>query len=63
MTQSLAQSTDLPLRKIPEYVCRQTHEQLEDDRQQSYFHWEAIKRLLKKKSPEFLEQADSCSWR
>lgn len=55
MTQVLAQSTGLPLKTLPEEVCRQTLAQLEADRQQSYLHWEAIKRILKKESPEFLE--------
>ena len=55
MVQVLAQSTGSPLKRIPEQVCRRTHEQHEADGQQSSLHLEAIKRILKREAPEFLE--------
>ena len=55
MVQVLAQSTGSPLKRIPDDVCRRTYEQLEADRQQSALHLEAIKRILQRETPEFLE--------
>ncbi len=55
MIQVLAQSTGLPLKRIPDHVCRRTHEQFETERQQASLHLEAIKRMLTREAPEFLE--------
>ena len=55
MVQVLAHSTGLPLKKIPDQVCRHTHEQLEAGRQQAVLHLDAIKRMLKREAPAFLE--------
>ncbi len=55
MLQVLAHSTGLPLKRIPDQVCRYTSEQYETARQQAALHLEAIKRMLKREAPEFLE--------
>ena len=43
------------LRIIDEETCRTTRTQLDHERQQSYLHLEAIHRVLKRESPEYLE--------
>ncbi|MCH2126019.1 MAG: aldolase [Pirellulaceae bacterium] len=53
--QVLAHSTGLPLKIISEEVCQATFEQIKDSREQSYLFLEAIKRILTRESPEFLE--------
>ncbi len=53
--QILAHSTGLPRKQIPAQVCRQTRAQLETERQQASLHLEAIKRILKREDPAFLE--------
>jgi len=55
MVQVLAHSTGLPLKRISDQVCRHTSEQFETARQQAALHLEAIKRMLKREAPEFLE--------
>ena len=55
MVQVLAHSTGLPLKRIPDQVCRHTRDQLEAERQQTALHLEAIKRILKREDPAFLE--------
>jgi len=55
MVQVLAHSTGLPLKRISDQVCRHTRDQLETARQQAALHLEAIKRMLKREAPEFLE--------
>ncbi len=55
MIQVLAQSTGVPLKRIPEHVCRRTLEQMEAERQQACLHLEAIKRILSREAPQFLE--------
>ncbi|MBP85818.1 MAG: hypothetical protein CMJ64_03735 [Planctomycetaceae bacterium] len=55
MHQVLAQSTGQALKLIPDGVCRITSEQIAGERQQSYFFLEAIKRILARESPEYLE--------
>lgn len=55
MVQVLAHSTGLPLKRIPDQVCRHTSEQYETARQQAALHLEAIKRILKREAPAFLE--------
>ena len=55
MVQVLAHSTGLPLKRIPDQVCRHTCEQLEADRRQAVLHLDAIKRMLKREAPAFLE--------
>lgn len=53
--QVLAQSTGQALKIIPDDICRIACDQLASERQQSYFFLEAIKRILKRESPEYLE--------
>lgn len=53
MVQVLAESTGQLLKIIPEDVCRKTHAQMQSERQQSYVHLEAIKRILGREFPEF----------
>jgi len=53
MHQVLAQSTGLPLKIIPENVCAMTAKQIEADRGQSYLHFEALKRILQRREPDF----------
>ncbi len=53
MVQVLAQSTGAPLKHIPEDICQATAIQMQGERQQSYLHFEAIKRILTKEAPEF----------
>ncbi len=55
MIQVLAQSTGSPLKRIPDHVCRRTREQIKAERQQAFLHLEAIKRILRREAPEFLE--------
>ena len=55
MVQVLAHSTGLPLKRIPDQVCRHTRDQLEAERQQAALHLEALKRILKREDPAFLE--------
>ena len=55
MIQVLAQSTGAPLKRIPEQVCRRTRVQMEAGRQQASLHLEAIKRILSREAPHFLE--------
>ena len=55
MVQVLAHSTGLPLKRIPDQVCRHTCEQLGADRRQAVLHLDAIKRMLKREAPAFLE--------
>ena len=55
MVQVLAHSTGLPLKRISAQVSRYTSEQFETARQQAALHLEAIKRMLKREAPEFLE--------
>ena len=55
MVQVLAHSTGLPLKRIPDPVCRHTCAQLEAERQQAALHLEAIRRMLKREAPLFLE--------
>lgn len=53
--QVLAQSTGAPLKRAPDQVCRRTREQIEAERQQACLHLEAIKRILRREAPQFLE--------
>ena len=53
--QVVAQSTGLPLRIIDDGTCGTTRTQLDHERQQSYLHLEAIHRVLKRESPEYLQ--------
>ena len=55
MVQVLAQSTGSDLKFIPDTICQLAYEQIEAESQQSYLHFEAIKRMLKNASPEFME--------
>ena len=55
MVQVLAHSTGLSLKRIPDQVCRHTCEQLGADRRQAVLHLDAIKRMLKREAPAFLE--------
>ena len=55
MVQVLAHSTGLPLKRIPDQVCRHTCEQLEANRRQAVLNLDAIKRMLKREAPAFLE--------
>ena len=55
MTQVLAQSTGLPLKRLPDHVCRRTRDQVESERQQAALHLEAIKRVLTREASAFLE--------
>jgi len=55
MIQVLAQSTREDLKYIPDYICRLAYKQIEAESQQSYLHFEAIKRMLKYESPEFIK--------
>jgi len=55
MIQVLAQSTGSDLKVIPDSICQLAYEQIEAESQQSYLHFNAIKRILKKISPEFME--------
>jgi len=55
MTQWMALNTGRPLRIIPADVCRSTHQQIVDDRDQAYYFLEAIKRILLRECPEFAE--------
>jgi ribulose-5-phosphate 4-epimerase/fuculose-1-phosphate aldolase len=51
MVQVLAQSTGKNLRLIPEDIAEQTARQFEQERQQSYLHFDAMKLHLDKISP------------
>jgi ribulose-5-phosphate 4-epimerase/fuculose-1-phosphate aldolase len=53
MVQILAQSTGKPLRDIPESIARATAAQFEQERQQSRLHFEALKRSLDHRNPEW----------
>jgi ribulose-5-phosphate 4-epimerase/fuculose-1-phosphate aldolase len=53
--QVLAQSTNSPLRIVPDNVCRATCEQFASERQQSYLYLAAIQRILLRETPEFAE--------
>lgn len=55
MVQVLAQSTGRPLKRIPAEVCRRARRQFETERTQAHSHLEAIKRMLRHETPEFLE--------
>lgn len=56
MHQVLAQSTGLPLKIIPEAICRSVQQQIEvETREQSYLFLKAIIRILMRESPEFAE--------
>lgn len=55
MIQVLAHSTGAPLKHIPDDICRATAIQMKEERQQSYLHFEAIKRILVREAPEFLD--------
>ena len=55
MIQVLAQSTGAALKYIPADICQRTQVQIEEERQQSHLHLEAIKRILKKECPEFVK--------
>ena len=55
MHQVLAQSTGLPLKTIPEHVCRATGSQFAGGTQQAYMLLEAIRRVLARESPEFAD--------
>ncbi|MDH3246785.1 MAG: aldolase [Saprospiraceae bacterium] len=51
--QVLAMSTGSPLKNIPSEICQKAFVQIQEERQQSYLHFEAIKRILKRQDPEF----------
>lgn len=53
MNQVLAQSTGLPLRIVPQSVCERFMEQMEEVPEQAELHFEAIKRILDRESPEY----------
>jgi ribulose-5-phosphate 4-epimerase/fuculose-1-phosphate aldolase len=53
MVQILAQSTGKPLREIPESIARATAAQFERERQQSRLHFEALKRSLDRRGPDW----------
>lgn len=49
--QVLAESTGRKLRRIPEHIALQTAKQFEQERQQSYMHFDAMKLHLDRTSP------------
>lgn len=53
--QVLAQSTQRPLKMIPESVCESTQRQMAETREQSYHFLAAMVRVLSREAPEFLE--------
>jgi ribulose-5-phosphate 4-epimerase/fuculose-1-phosphate aldolase len=55
MTQVLALSTGRHLRMIPEDVCRMAYEQFGSETAQAYHCLEAIKRILMRECPEFVQ--------
>lgn len=55
MHQVLAQSTNLPLKIISDEICGPVREQIAGELQQSYYFLEAIKRVVSRESPEFLD--------
>ncbi len=55
MTQLMAMNTGRPLRMIAEDVCQTAHEQIMVERDQAYGFLEAIKRILRRECPEFME--------
>ena len=55
MTQIMAMSTGRPLRIIPDDVCRMAYGQFGAESEQACHFLEAIKRILKRESPEFME--------
>ena len=55
MTQILAMSTHRPLRMIPDDICRATRAQIAGESDQAYHLLAAIKRILMRECPEFIE--------
>jgi len=55
MTQIMAMSTGRALRIIPEDLCRKAFGQFGAETEQAQHFLEAIKRILKRESPEFME--------
>ncbi len=53
LQQVLAQSTGLPLRQIPQEICELTAAQIAGGREQSYLHFESLKRMLAREDPDF----------
>ena len=51
--QVLAQSTGLPLRIIDKSICEKFTEQIEEVAEQGQLHFDAIKRILDRESPEY----------
>ncbi|MBM79242.1 MAG: hypothetical protein CMJ78_01455 [Planctomycetaceae bacterium] len=55
MNQVLAMSTGRPLKQISHEICQESFRQIQADRQQSYSHIEAIRRVLMRECSEFAE--------
>ncbi|MCP4172239.1 MAG: aldolase [Fuerstiella sp.] len=55
MTQIIAMSAGRPLRIIPDDVCQMAYGQFGAESEQAYHFLEAIKRILMRECPEFLE--------
>jgi len=55
MNQVIAMSTGRPLKVISDKICRASHVQIAADREQSYSHLAAIRRILLREVPEFAE--------
>ncbi len=55
MIQVLAQSTGLPLKRIPHEICLRTRQQFDTERKQAHSHLDSIIRILARETPEFLE--------
>ncbi len=53
--QVLAMKTGRPLRLIPDDVCRMAYEQFGSESAQAYHFLEAIKRILTRECPEFMQ--------
>ena len=54
MFQVLAQSTGKPFRRIPEKIVETTIEQMSCERETALLHFEALKRILNKEEPDYV---------
>jgi len=54
MFQVLAQSTGKPFRRIPEKIVETTIEQMSGERETALLHFEALKRILDKEEPDYV---------
>jgi ribulose-5-phosphate 4-epimerase/fuculose-1-phosphate aldolase len=54
MFQVLAQSTGRPFRCIPEKIVETTIEQMSGERETALLHFEALKRILDKEEPDYV---------